>query len=75
MGALTSIAASRAFAAPAGPSRPRVQVADAAALQGDSARPSRVGGAPLSGTRATTAYQRTAAVESLTVLSRVDEYA
>jgi hypothetical protein len=39
-------------------------------------RPSRIGGAPLSGTHAITAYQRTAALDAVAVLtSRVDELA
>jgi hypothetical protein len=40
------------------------------------ARPSRIGGAPLSGAHAVTAYQRTAALHALAILtSRIDEVA
>jgi hypothetical protein len=40
------------------------------------ARPSRIGGAPLSGAHAVIAYQRTAALDAFAVLtSRVDEVA
>jgi hypothetical protein len=74
MSASANVTASHAFAPPTGPIRPRAHVADATA-RFDVVRPSRIGGAPLSGARAATAYQRTAAVDSLTVLSRVDEYA
>jgi hypothetical protein len=39
-------------------------------------RPSRIGGAPLSGTHAVTAYQRTAALDAVAALTaRVDELA
>lgn len=36
-------------------------------------RPSRVGGAPLAGAQAVTAYQRTSTLDTLVVLSRIDE--
>ncbi len=48
--------------------------AEPATRTGD-ARPSRVGGAPLAGAQAVTAYQRTAALDALQVLSRIDEHA
>ncbi len=41
----------------------------------DDARPSRIGGAPLAGAQAVDAYQRTAAIDAIAVLSRVDEHA
>jgi hypothetical protein len=57
---------------------PRAVSADVVALLGsrsDDARPSRVGGAPLAGAQAVSAYQRTAAIDSVAVLSRIDERA
>ena len=74
MNALTIVGASHAFAAPHSSPRSRLPVADVVALHAD-ARPNRIGGAPLAGARATDAYQLTAAVDSLNVLSRIDEYA
>ncbi len=47
-------------------------------LQNDGSaapRPSRVGGAPLTGALAVTAYQRTAATDALRVVGRIDEHA
>ena len=41
----------------------------------EEARPSRIGGAPLAGAQAVDAYQRTAAIEAIAVLSRIDEHA
>jgi len=73
MGALTNVAASPAFASPYAQVHSPSRAGDVVALHADPARPSRIGGAPLSGARAVDAYERTAAVDSLGVLSRIDE--
>ncbi len=40
----------------------------------EEVRPSRIGGAPLTGARAVSAYQRTSAIDAIAVLSRIDEH-
>lgn len=45
------------------------------AIRVEDARPSRIGGAPLAGAQAVDAYQRTAAIDAIAVLSRIDEHA
>jgi len=73
MGALTGVASAPAFV----PARvqQRWMRADIDAPHAEAPRPSRIGGAPLSGARAVDAYARTAAVEALHVVSRIDEVA
>jgi len=53
-------------------------VAVDAALGGgsnDAVRPSRIGGPALAGAHAIDAYQRTASIDAIVVLSRIDEHA
>ena len=73
MGALTGVASTSAFVPAHVQQHPRH--GDRAAPHADAARPSRIGGAPLSGARAVSAYERTAAVDALHVVSRIDEVA
>ena len=71
-GASAGIATRRA------PTSTRAVSADVVALQRgttDEPRPSRIGGAPLAGAQAVSAYQRTAAIDAVMVLSRIDEHA
>jgi len=75
MGALTNVAASQRFGPPYTHVRSPSRGGDVVAPHADAARPSRIGGAPLTGARAVNAYQRTAAVDSSNVLSRIDEHA
>ena len=59
------------------PTSMRAVSADVVALQRaatDEPRPSRIGGAPLTGALAVSAYQRTAAIDAVMVLSRIDEH-
>ena len=44
-------------------------------VRAEDVRPSRIGGAPLAGAQAVDAYQRTAAIDAVAVLSRIDEHA
>jgi hypothetical protein len=44
-------------------------------MRAEDVRPSRIGGAPLAGAQAVDAYQRTAAIDAIAVLSRIDEHA
>jgi hypothetical protein len=44
-------------------------------LRAEDVRPSRIGGAPLAGAQAVDAYQRTAAIDAVAVLSRIDDHA
>ena len=44
-------------------------------MRAEDVRPSRIGGAPLAGAQAIDAYQRTAAIDAIAVLSRIDEHA
>ena len=75
MSALTSVAPLPAFAASYAQTHWSSRGGDVVASYPDAARPSRMGGAPLSGALAVDAYRRTAAVDSSNILSRIDEHA
>jgi hypothetical protein len=74
MRALTNVAAAT-FAPAFRDIRLPARANDVVGWHVDAVRPSRIGGAPLTGARAVHAYQRTAAVDSSRVLSRIDERA